>query len=315
MTKYKVLLVAGAGRSGSTIIDRVLGEQEGFFSSGELNYFWDAGLKQNSLCTCAVKISECEFWSKVIARVMSEVKPISIDEIIKIKKRVDHRKHTMRVLLGYDKFAGWRREKESYLNILNTFYDSIASVANGHTIIDSSKDPVHALLITQLKNVQPYVMHVVRDPRAVAYSRTRTKRKIAITDRVLFMPKQGVLQSSIKWLLVNVLSEFMLKKKAPYIRVRYEDFIADPDAVISLIHGFIDITPQQGRERMSNSKPYSIGKICHIPLGNPGRFNLKQITLKEDDEWRSNMSFWKKIIVTLMTFPLLLRYGYNLSSK
>jgi len=35
----KVLYIAGWGRSGSTILDNVLGQLDGCFSTGELNYF------------------------------------------------------------------------------------------------------------------------------------------------------------------------------------------------------------------------------------------------------------------------------------
>lgn len=37
----KVLYVIGWGRSGSTILDNVLGQLDGCFSTGELHYFWE----------------------------------------------------------------------------------------------------------------------------------------------------------------------------------------------------------------------------------------------------------------------------------
>ena len=39
-----VLYVAGAGRSGSTLLDNLLGQIPGFFSAGELRYVWERGL-------------------------------------------------------------------------------------------------------------------------------------------------------------------------------------------------------------------------------------------------------------------------------
>lgn len=45
--EVKVLYIAGWGRSGSTILDNVLGQVEGFFSGGELSYLWERGLSEN----------------------------------------------------------------------------------------------------------------------------------------------------------------------------------------------------------------------------------------------------------------------------
>ena len=39
MRKKQILYVMGAGRSGTTIADIILGNQRGFFSCGELNRF------------------------------------------------------------------------------------------------------------------------------------------------------------------------------------------------------------------------------------------------------------------------------------
>ncbi|MBA3432215.1 MAG: hypothetical protein H0U16_12145, partial [Actinobacteria bacterium] len=48
----KVLFIMGWTRSGSTILDNLLGEVEGFFSTGELHYLWRRGLLEGRLCSC-----------------------------------------------------------------------------------------------------------------------------------------------------------------------------------------------------------------------------------------------------------------------
>ena len=61
----KVLYVAGLGRSGSTILANTLGQVEGFFSGGELNFIWKHALIENRLCGCGKPSGECEFWGPV----------------------------------------------------------------------------------------------------------------------------------------------------------------------------------------------------------------------------------------------------------
>lgn len=50
--KIKVLYLAGWSRSGSTILSNILGEINGFFSTGEITYIWQRGLIINKLCGC-----------------------------------------------------------------------------------------------------------------------------------------------------------------------------------------------------------------------------------------------------------------------
>ncbi len=61
----KVLYVAGLGRSGSTILANTLGQVEGFFSGGELNFIWKHALIENRLCGCGRPSRECPFWGPV----------------------------------------------------------------------------------------------------------------------------------------------------------------------------------------------------------------------------------------------------------
>src|SRR5205823_1051409 len=52
-TQPKVLYIAGPGRSGSTVLDQVLGELPGFVSTGELQALWQRGLVERRPCGCS----------------------------------------------------------------------------------------------------------------------------------------------------------------------------------------------------------------------------------------------------------------------
>ena len=47
-----VLYVAGSGRSGSTLLARLLDQVDGLFAAGELRYVWQRGLLEDRLCGC-----------------------------------------------------------------------------------------------------------------------------------------------------------------------------------------------------------------------------------------------------------------------
>src|SRR5438270_11044874 len=64
----KVLYLAGTGRSGSTLLARILDRNDGVFAAGELRYFWQRGLLEDRLCGCGEPFSRCPFWSEVMER-------------------------------------------------------------------------------------------------------------------------------------------------------------------------------------------------------------------------------------------------------
>lgn len=51
-------------------------------------------------------------------------------------------------------------------------------------------------------------------------------------------------------------------------------------------------------------------RTSHTVSGNPVRFTNKEIKIKADNEWQHAMSRRHKWLVTLITWPLLLKYGY-----
>ncbi len=73
--KVKVLYILGAWRSGTTLLDRLLGQVKGFFSTGEIKVIWDRvfghvwGLGEYSgedvLCGCGIPFKSCPFWTGV----------------------------------------------------------------------------------------------------------------------------------------------------------------------------------------------------------------------------------------------------------
>src|SRR5438067_145989 len=61
----KVVYIAGCGRSGSTLLDRILGEAPGFVPGGELRNVWSWGVTPTARCGCGVGFQECSFWRAV----------------------------------------------------------------------------------------------------------------------------------------------------------------------------------------------------------------------------------------------------------
>ena len=63
----KIILIAGHSRSGSTLLDRLLGEMDGFVTVGELRCLWIRGLIDDQLCGCGAAFQSCEHWRGIVA--------------------------------------------------------------------------------------------------------------------------------------------------------------------------------------------------------------------------------------------------------
>ena len=92
----KVIHIVSAPRSGSTLLDMLLGSVDGFFSGGELRYLWQRGVIQQRRCGCGLGISECGLWSNVLAAPrLSQLDPL---EIVHWQHSVARVRHTRRLL-------------------------------------------------------------------------------------------------------------------------------------------------------------------------------------------------------------------------
>ena len=72
----RVLAIVGSDRSGSTLLDNMLGGVPGAFSAGEIRYMWERGFAEGRLCGCGRKIVDCDVWSKVIERLPPDAKDV-----------------------------------------------------------------------------------------------------------------------------------------------------------------------------------------------------------------------------------------------
>ena len=69
--QLKVLYIAGLGRSGSTILQNVLGELESFFPGGEICSIGQRYV-QKRLCGCKKPLAECDVWKRVLNRAFGQ---------------------------------------------------------------------------------------------------------------------------------------------------------------------------------------------------------------------------------------------------
>jgi hypothetical protein len=153
-------------------------------------------------------------------------------------------------------------DAQDYRDEVGRLYLALATVTGADLIVDSSKVPAGAAVAAQIDGVDSYLLQMVRDPRAVAYSWMRTKVQ---PDRKMptQMVKHTAADSGMSWLAWNLLIEDVARRGYPgrHIRLRYEDFIAGPEAAMAAVFALVGLAP--GARRSSTAAP------CASPITTP----------------------------------------------
>lgn len=309
MRPTKVLYIMASGRSGTTILDNVLGSIPGFFSSGELHLIWKALLRRSG-CGCGRLVEDCEVWSQVIGRLSDHAvgdrpDPEMFDQWRRSETRI---MHVPRLMLLGRKLMSKRPLLMRYGALLSDIYRTTAEFTGVRIVVDSSKTPATALLLSMMDSIDLYVVHVVRDPRAVAYSWQRHKPTFD-PHRPEDMHRLGPFRSSLRWLGTNILAEGV-KRRLPedrYTRLRYEDFVEDPRAQVARLERFVGEKPAQ--EPFIDNHTVLL-RPNHTVWGNRSRFRSGEVKLHRDREWHQRASFSTLSIASVVTIPLLFHYNY-----
>jgi len=303
----KVLYIAGSGRSGSTVLERMLGQISGFTAVGELKHLADRGLAQNQLCGCGQPFRECVFWRNVLMRAFGSLP--DPQDWAQLSRQVDRLRHLPRLMLGPAQDPYGRR-LHIFADRLHRLYRSIQIEAGATVIVDASKDVSTLYLLSRVEGVALYCLHLVRDSRAVAYSWQRQRRRPEITDRIVYMQRHSPWRSTGEWMYRNLLIELAprLLPVQRQMRLRYEDMVADPLPHLRKISVMLD--EPVGELNFIDGHTVHLDVINHTVSGNPMRFQQGPLTLKLDAAWQTQMALSSRALVTALSWPLLLAYGY-----
>jgi hypothetical protein len=306
----KVLYFAGSGRSGTTVVNTLLGQVPGAFAAGEIRYLWQRGMVEDRLCACGRPFSRCAFWGPVVADAVDEGSPTAEELASHLRSRL-RIAHLPAIL--------WRRamgrpgvEPHADDQAIVRLYRSISDHSGGAVVLDSSKLPPYGLLLSQLPGIDFHVLHLVRDPRAAAFSWQRTKRLLDFGDDQL-MPRQPLWKSALLWLVWNSLTPLLWGPRSNrYLRVRYEDFASAPQRTLAEVLRMIGLDatalpfdgPHQARVAPT-----------HAVAGNPARHSSGTVRVRPDTEWIDRMRARDHWVVTALTAPALFGLGYRMQGR
>ncbi len=310
--RIKVLFIAGSGRSGSTLLSRMLNEIDGFFSAGELRNVWDGGMRQNWLCGCGVPFGDCEFWRRVMAEIFNCELDLEPEDVHRLARTLNRNVHLPFLAWHRLRSAAFDSNVQRYTEVLAHLYRAIHEQVAGDVIVDASKQPNQAYLLSRIPEIDLHVVHLVRDSRAVAYSWQRKKLFHDIHWEKAYMTRYNPIRIGLVWNMMTYFSGLLDGKCSSFSILHYDDFVSDPRKSVDRIATQLGL-PNPDLSFLDHDA-VELG-IIHAFSGNPNRFDRGTIRIKPDEEWKERMPKSHKLLVASLTFPYLMKHGLVRSAK
>ncbi len=268
----KVLYILSVGHSGSTILDMTLGQFPNVFSTGEMvHLIWQLFREINGIedsqgkCSCNKKFLECDYWSKIIAKIALdkdlEVKDLPEKFKLKFYDKLSYFEDSyglkiQRALVKrfpkYNNLPGIKRKIKTLTKNNSLVYRCIFEVTKANFIVDSSKDIIRYYNLEKENDIFPII--IIRDINNLATS------KYVVNDFKKL--KKDWLNYYNKFLLPLLLK----KDEKEFHIVSFEKFLDNPYNEINILGNKIGLdTSSFSTDLLKNN--------YHLVAGNPMRYN------------------------------------------
>lgn len=268
--KVGLIFIAGAGHSGSTLLDMILSAHSNIFGTGELYHL---GSNENeSRCTCGKSYQDCRVWSKILNMTNGFEFDINRNFIdLFVGKAIYYQN---------DKSSHRKIDANDYCNKRRSVYNRLSEIAGKEIIIDSSKDINQVELLFNSGGMDISAIHLVRDGRGVVWS---------------YMKKNCPFFKALRhWVFTNIKIEIVkIRHREKFINIRYSDLAKNTEYVIKEVLSKLELEYEPS---MMNFRAVE----QHQLSGNRMRFSRNESEINEDLSWKNSMPWRYKIIFVLL---------------
>ena len=210
-----IICLLGTARCGSTLLQRVIELNSDAIGLGEISRTREL-LDRQYVCGCGEKLATCRFWAPALPA-LKRASPITAWSKARWSERAEIMRSAFAAMMSQSWLAS-RAEREARAP-LRAHWRTWQKNPAPYLFIDSSKDPSEFLRLALIPSHLIVPVHLIRDPRAVAWSGFRRTG----TDPIAMARHWARLNRAIAWLR-------RLSATYPWQTVRYEDFCARPRA-------------------------------------------------------------------------------------
>lgn len=246
--KKKIIYIIGSGRSGTTLLDILLGNEEGIFSGGELTRY---ALRQGVPTGFNNNPERTKFWRGFTDKFAENINFDVTEALIN-----DFEYYNVK---GVNKLLSPKRNKaryREYCAFLTSFFEYLFGQIEEDVIVDSSKYPKRAINLSKcLDQYDLCYIYIKRNPAGVVKS-------FAKTD--VYIPPKNWLNANIYYFVSNILCTLTvnrLKKKHKVVTVKYEDLVAYPAETLDKIAAKFDIDFTSLKKKLKADEPLKVGDL------------------------------------------------------
>lgn len=293
--RLRIVYLLGFARSGTTLLGRILGHAPGAFHIGEAVNYWRWLDCRMHRCSCGDVIRDCEFWSSAFTAAGVDLSDGGQGITPARLHRGSGRRGAVARLLTE--------------TVVRT-YRTLADATGSRVLIDSSKDPRYARLLAGIGDLDLDLVHVVRDPRGVTYSRQRRLKRALPSGRI-GLHRGHLVRDALAWSADNARAEWLLRRSPHGRRVRYESFVQAPRSLVRDLAAAVGLTGDLG---FTGERTVALDPV-HSLGGNRNRFETGPVAIRMDRRWIAEMGRLDRTLVTAVTLPGLVRYGYPIAAR
>ncbi|MGN6646916.1 MAG: sulfotransferase, partial [Cytophaga sp.] len=229
--KINVIYILSNGRSGSTILDLLLGTLPFTWTMGELQNL-PKDYSENRVCGCTKQLSSCNFWSKIYGdsyiNNFGTITSLSYfrdkypqGRVIRWSMLRDVLRKSIRPKYKADAI---KYSEANYQLMQKVLHE--AKVRKGEQVnwlVDASKDPYRLMWLhaSGLFNIR--VIHITKDPRALVYS---------MTNKDLNKSFLKSMRMVVKWFGENLIMSILCKRhfeKTETYQLQYEKMVSNTE--------------------------------------------------------------------------------------
>ncbi|MEZ4697573.1 MAG: sulfotransferase [Rhodothermales bacterium] len=311
MEKLNLIYVASIGRSGSTLLECMLGAHSKMASAGELEIWPHEIMDGGVLPTGSGKyVQEDPFWMEMERRVDPLKQPEPQIHFFREAHNAGRTLRTERIAEFKNKPLSAtvneqiRQFGQNNYEVFSNFLDLIAEQEGERPnwVVDASKDPYRLLWLVRSGLFNVKVVQLVKDPRGFIYS--VTKPHIHAEDFALHRRLWWTFRQAGAWSIRNHLIAEVAEHHLPpedYLLVQYEELASDPEGTFGRVCNMIGAEfEQQAVDNFREGSPYAIA-------GNPMRQRSGGIKL--DEKWKTTLPTTSRLLTTAITSVNMKRFG------
>lgn len=300
--KIPVVYILSTGRSGSTLLDLLLGSSENTWTLGEAQILpWE--LRENRQpCGCGVQVAECEFWRNVLPNLPIGEGTYPIEHFRETHTSAKaFRWHILSSLLFNHRDENLRKAAQEYGDLNAKYFSEVRAEAESRTnreiqwLVDASKDHYRLLWLDASDRFDLRVVFLTKSPQAYAYSRIKSSSvgRLRMTAH-----------ATVSWTLINALMYLICRRRfqSRFRHVHYRDIAAAPDVYRTRFEEWLDVAfPTWHSTAIREYENHGIS-------GNHMR--LENTPIRLDEAWKHQLTSLEKSLAQGLSFPLAQILGY-----